>query len=125
MIAVILLQQDWALGLMALSPLPIIAITTYLANRSLRQIWHVVARRGSELNAILGDTLPGIKVVKAFSREEDEVDRFVAKQSELYQATMSAVALSNKVYPSIGFTMALGSALIWLVGGYRSPGVLQ
>lgn len=118
-IAVILLQQDWALGLMALSPLPIIAITTYLANRSLRQIWHVVARRGSELNAILGDTLPGIKVVKAFSREEDEVDRFVAKQSELYQATMSAVALSNKVYPSIGFTMALGSALIWLVGGYR------
>ena len=33
---------------------------------------------------------------------------------------MSAVALSNKVYPSIGFTMALGSALIWLVGGYRA-----
>lgn len=119
-IAVILLQQDWALGLMALSPLPIIAIATVLANKSLRKIWHVVARRGSELNAILGDTLPGIKVVKAFSREEDEVDRFVGKQSELYQATMSAVLLSNKVYPSIGFTMALGSALIWLVGGYRA-----
>ena len=119
-IAVILLQQDWALGLMALSPLPIIAVATVAANKSLRKIWHVVARRGSELNAILGDTLPGIKVVKAFGREEDEVDRFVAKQSELYQSTMSAVMLSNKVYPAIGFTMALGAALIRLVGGYRA-----
>jgi ATP-binding cassette subfamily B protein len=119
-IAVILLQQDWALGLMALSPLPIIAVATVAANKSLRKIWHVVARRGSELNAILGDTLPGIKVVKAFGREEDEVDKFVAKQGELYQSTMAAVSLSNRVYPSIGFTMALGAALIWLVGGYRA-----
>lgn len=119
-IALILVQQDWVLGLMALSPTPIVVIATTAVNRQLRKIWHLVRRRSSELNAILGDTLPGIKVVKAFGREDDEVERFVSKQTELYHSHMRAAALSRKVYPAIGFTMALGAAMIWLFGGYRA-----
>lgn len=112
-----LLLSNWKLGLLALSPIPFIALGASIFGNKVKKLWHRVRRRGSELNALLGDRIPGIKVVKAFNKEEEEIERFNAKQTELYHSNLAASKLAHTVYPSLGFTMTIGAALIWSVGG--------
>ncbi len=71
------------------------------------------------MHAMLGDTIPGIRVVKAFNREEDEVERFIAKNREVFAENMRAVQVSSYFFPSMGFLMAVGTIVLWAYGGYQ------
>lgn len=118
-IAVIVLAMNWKLAAIALLPMPVVGLGTALFARRIHKVYHRIWRRISEVNAILGDTIPGVRVVKAFGREKEETQKFAAKQKELLGNHMEAVGLSSVFYPAMGFVMILGAAFIWGFGGYR------
>ncbi|MBE3577647.1 MAG: ABC transporter ATP-binding protein [Limnochordales bacterium] len=118
-ITVIVLTINWKLAAIALLPMPVVGFGTALFAKRIHKVYHRIWRRISEVNAILGDTIPGIRVVKAFGREKEETERFAAKQKELLDSHMQAVGLSSVFYPAMGFVMIIGAAFIWGYGGYR------
>src|SRR5690606_39145524 len=94
-------------------------IHSFPTRRSSDLVYHRIWRRISNMHAMLGDTIPGIRVVKAFTREEDEVERFIAKNREVFAENMRAVQVSSYFFPSMGFLMAVGTIVLWAYGGYQ------
>ncbi|MFN9390028.1 MAG: ABC transporter transmembrane domain-containing protein, partial [Betaproteobacteria bacterium] len=72
----ILLSIDPGLALAALLPLPFIAWLIHLVRDRLRRGFERVDRVWGEVNNVLADTIPGIRVVKAFGQEGREAARF-------------------------------------------------
>ncbi len=116
-ICIMLFATNARLAVIALSPLPLVVVLTVYFQKIIRKVWHRVHRRAAELNAILGDTLPGIRVVKAFGRETNEVEKFSRKQREFFDAAMLAQTMNHTFYPSMSFLVALGIMAIWGIGG--------
>lgn len=116
-ICIMLFFTNARLALIALLPVPVVLVATIYFNKYIRKVWHRIHRRSSELNAILGDTLPGIRVVKAFGREKNEVEKFRNKHSEFYDVVMLANKMNNRFYPALSFIIAFGIIAIWGLGG--------
>ncbi len=72
----VLLIEDWRLGLVMVLPTPFLFWITYQHGRSMHRIFLRSWRRWSDLTAILADTIPGVRVVKAFNQEDREKKRF-------------------------------------------------
>jgi len=118
-IIVVLFSMNWKLALMTLLPLPFVAFGTSWFSKRMHKVYHRIWRRVSNMHAMLGDTIPGIRVVKAFTREGDEVQRFVSRNEEVFSENMKAVLVSSYFFPSMGFLMALGTIVLWAYGGYE------
>jgi ATP-binding cassette subfamily B protein len=71
-----------------------------------------------KLNSQLSDVLTGMRVVKAFSRERAETERFEAtsRRAAGYQKNLSV--FNNYVYPSLGLILYLGNIIALGVGGW-------
>ena len=109
---------NWKLAIAALLPVPPLAILTYYRSMRMTSMFGRLWTYWSRLTAVVGDALPGVRVVKAFSNEQRELDRF-DQRSEAYSVHEQEV---NNVWaalrPIISGTMSLGRTLVWFVGGW-------
>ncbi|MCK4376430.1 MAG: hypothetical protein KAX19_13925, partial [Candidatus Brocadiae bacterium] len=130
LIAMILALMNWRLFFLALAPVPIIVVSTWIFGRRMHQLYHRLWRRWAGLSAILADTIPGIRVVKSFAQERREVQRFSSYSNDLFVQELQAARLWCTFFPFVNLMTALGSILIFSVGGYMvirgnaTPGTL-
>jgi len=81
--SIVLFVINWQLALVALIPLPIVALMVYVIATRTRNTWRGVRRRFAEVSARLQDYLAGISVLQAFGREQ-EAARSLERQSREY-----------------------------------------
>ena len=113
----VMLRESWWLALLTLIPVPVMLIFTFYFGHKMHKVFHIVWKRWAEISGILGDTIPGVRVVKAFVREKHEVSRFNDKAYELFEGEMSAAKLYTVFRPLMGFIIFIGTIIIWFVGG--------
>ena len=121
---------SWELTLWVLAPSPVIAFfSAVFFKRMMKQhhrYWHTWSRVG----AVLHDALAGIRVIRAFAQEEQEVARFNQRINAVYNAEVRVTTASNIFWPTVGLFTQFSTALIWFVGGIKvihgaiSPGTL-
>ena len=130
MTGVILVLIDPWLAVMTLLPLPFIAWLIHIVRDRLRTGFEKIDRVWGEVTNVLADTIPGIRVVKAFAQESREAARFrLANQHNLVVNDKL-----NKVWslfsPTVSFMTELGLLVIWVFGigqvskGHITVGVL-
>ncbi len=79
------------------------------------------ARRFSgskSLNSFLADVLSGMRVVKAFSREQNEIGRFSVRSRNLAEADKKLSLFNNYAWPLAGLLLAAGNVIAWGLGGW-------
>ncbi|HUF63031.1 MAG TPA: ABC transporter ATP-binding protein [Verrucomicrobiales bacterium] len=114
--AVILLSIDPVLALATLGPLPVIAWLVQRARESLRGGFAVGSRAWGELTSVLADTIPGIRVVKAFAQESREVQRFQAANEQVLQANDYVNRTWSFFGPMVVLLTELGLLVVWSAG---------
>lgn len=114
-----LFWMNWQLATLALIPTPIMVAGTILYRKRIHWVFHTVWRRISALNAQLADTIPGVKVVKAFAQEDRETRRFDERNTELRISRMETVKMRAYFLPSIALIISMGSVILWWFGGNR------
>jgi len=116
MISGILFSINAKLALVTLLPLPLIAWMIQLVRDKLRNGFEKIDRAWSELSSALADTIPGIRVVKAFAQEGREVHRFRVANRH-YLAVNDKL---NKVWslftPTVTLLTELGLIVVWAFG---------
>lgn len=117
-VVITLFGIDWHLALVGLIPTPILFVGTRIFNRGIRPVYRRIWSRLASVNAIIGDTIPGIVVVKAFTREGDEAGKFRAGNRRVFSAAMAAARREAAFYPFLGWLVGLGGLAIWGFGGY-------
>ncbi|MES2261661.1 MAG: ABC transporter ATP-binding protein [Pseudomonadota bacterium] len=116
MTGVILVSIDPWLAVITLLPLPFIAWLIHIVRDRLRTGFEKIDRVWGEVTNVLADTIPGIRVVKAFAQEAREAGRFrVANKHNL-----AVNDKLNKVWslfsPTVSFLTELGLLVIWVFG---------
>jgi ATP-binding cassette subfamily B protein len=124
MTAGILLVIDWRLAVATLVPLPIIAWLVHNMRSKLRVGFQLGSRAWGEMTSVLADTIPGIRVVKAFAQEAREIERFRKANDRVLMFTDRVNRLWSFFGPAIAFLSDLGMLVVWVVGVWRvSQGV--
>jgi ABC-type multidrug transport system fused ATPase/permease subunit len=105
------------LALIALAPAPFIVYTASRYNRVSRPALQEVQQRIAELTAEAEENVSGIRIVKAFAREEHQLRRFQRAVSRVFDQSIYSTRLQAFFSPLIGLLPQIGIALILLVGG--------
>jgi ATP-binding cassette subfamily B protein len=119
MTAGILLWLDPLLALAALCPFPLIVWMVARVRERLLSGYRQAGAAWGSMTSVLADTIPGIRVVKAFAQETREIERFDASNERVFH---SANRL-NKVWSLFGPTVTLatmsGQLILWSFGIWR------
>lgn len=108
---------DALMALCMLALTPIIFITTYFFNKKVRPKYVDLREKMSDLNTAAEENISGNRVVKAFTREDFEIERF-GKKNDDYCATNKDTALTwLSFYPTIEITAQALSVVQLLAGG--------
>lgn len=75
-LSAVLLSLDWKLGLVMVVPVPLFCWSIYKHGEHMNRFFIRAWRKWSRVTDILSDTIPGMRVVKAFNQEERETGRF-------------------------------------------------
>jgi len=107
---------DWQLALVALTIAPVLFAVTNVYRRRLRRGWQTAKELESSALSVVQEVLTSLRLVKAFSQEEREQERFVARATEGMAARIGLTALDGLFGLFIGITTATGSAVVLYVG---------
>jgi len=116
-IGVMMFAFNPKLAALTLVPTPFMAVGTYWFGRLIHRVYQKVWRRYAGLNAVLADSIPGIRVVKSFAQEERESKRFRDRSGSLFTQELSAVKLWVTFFPALGMMTSIGSLFIYWYGG--------
>ncbi|WP_295409305.1 ABC transporter ATP-binding protein [uncultured Thiocystis sp.] len=119
MVSVVLFSIDPVLALVTLAPFPLIAWLVQVVRARLRHGFERGSRAWAEMTSVLADTIPGIRVVKAFTQERREIERFD-------QANENVVAINTRVNTlwsffgsTVTFLTELGLLVVWAFGVWQ------
>jgi len=116
MTAVILFSINPWLALVTLLPLPIIGWLIHVVREKLRTGFEKIDRVWAEVTNVLADTIPGIRVVKAFAQEKREGDRF--RTANEHNLVMNDKL--NKTWslftPTVTLLTEIGLLVVWIFG---------
>ncbi len=116
MTAIILFSIDPWLALATLLPLPFIAWLIHIVRDRLRTGFEKIDRVWSELTNVLADTIPGIRVVKAFAQETREAKRFQEANKHNLAVNDRINFLWSLFSPTVTLVTEIGLLVVWAFG---------
>ncbi len=106
------------LALIALSPVPLIAIFTYLFVKKIQPKYAAVRSSVGTVNSRLENNLGGIQVIKSSNTEEFESGRVDDVSRTYYETNWGAITIRIRFFPGLQLISGAGFILTFLVGGY-------
>lgn len=114
-IAIIVLREDWLLGLVALSTVPIMLVWSARFSVTIRPMFLRVQQQFGVMTSALQENVAGGRVVRAFAQEKAESDRFEEELDELFVRNMKAAKKFSFSFPMTIAANSLSVAgVIWL-----------
>ena len=105
------------LALLALWPVPFVVVVAWRYGRQSRPALQEVQQRIAELTADAEENVSGVRVVKAFAREQRQLTRFRHSVKRVFDQSMYSTRLRAFYNPLIGFLPNLGLAAVLFFGG--------
>jgi len=114
---VITSSMSWRLTLLGLSTAPIMFLITLRFARKIRPVFTVGQERLAVINAVLQENITGVKVVRAFAKEDTEERKFMAEGRNYFNNNVRAARLRAKYIPLMELMAGLGTVFILVYGG--------
>lgn len=116
----IMFALEWRLTLLGLAIVPLFVIPARAIGRTLRDIRRRSMVLNAEMNATMNETLnvSGALLVKLFGREDMELARFRRDSAAVRDLGIRSAVISRWFFLILGIIGAVGTALVYWVGGY-------
>ncbi len=111
---------SWKLTILALSTAPIVAITALRFSRKIRPVFTTGQEKLAIINAVLQENITGVKVVRAFAKENLEEQKFLEKGKDYFNTNLKAAKLRAIHIPIMELMSGIGAVLILLYGGIQA-----
>ena len=105
------------LAALSLAPVPFVVLSAMRYNRRSRPAVQEISQRLAELTAEVEESISGVRIVKAFAREEHMLGRFRRSVLRVFDQNIYSTRLQAFYSPLLGFLPSLGLAVVLLVGG--------
>jgi ATP-binding cassette subfamily B protein len=118
----VLLTLDWRLGLLMTLPVPLFCWLIYWHGESLNGLFIRGWRKWSRVTDVLSDTIPGIRVVKAFNQETREIGRFGERNDDVTNEFNRIHRAWTTFWPLLMFAVHTTTVLVWVMAVPRLLG---
>jgi ATP-binding cassette subfamily B protein len=113
----IMVYLDVKLGLMVLATMPFVVGAAARYGKRARPAVQEVQQRLAELSADVEENISGVRVVKAFAREDEQMSKFKNSAQRVFDQNIYSTKLSAFNDPLLGFIPSVGLAAVLLYGG--------
>lgn len=110
---------DWHLGVVFLVCTPVIGLVFYLVMSRSVPYFRVMQQKLDKVSLVTREALSGVRVIRAFGREQGEKDRFAEAASDQAATAIDVGRLSSVLNPATFLVMNLGIVCILWAGGIR------
>lgn len=117
--ASLLFSMNWRLTLVALTIVPAILAILFVFVRKVGPLFGQIQQTLGQLNTVLQEDLTGLKVVRAFAREEHERARFSTVNDALLNKNLETVGTFANHFPFIFLCSNVGTLLVVWFGGWQ------
>jgi ATP-binding cassette subfamily B protein len=107
------------LTLLALIPLPLVSMIVRIFSKKLHRYFQDSHRHIGKMSDMIQETFSGIRVVRAYGREENEIEKFEALNRENVVKNMRAAKVWGFFLPLMILTSGLGTTIVLWRGGYE------
>ncbi len=127
---VFMFATDWALTLMVLAPVPLLIIGTVYFQKAIKKAFQSVRLEVAQLNTFLQEHITGVRIIQAFSREDQEMRKFETINRRYRDSNISSNLYYSIFFPFVEIIMALSTGLLVWYGSKRiihseiAPGVV-
>lgn len=118
-IVIILFWMDWQLALLSFIMMPLLYIIVAKLRPKIEGSWSRSRSTMSAINGNLNETIQGIRVIQAFSRQRTNNEKFNGINTRNKQAFMRAITLESMVYPLVEMIGMLGTCIVVWFGAMR------
>ncbi|MGI9050393.1 MAG: ABC transporter ATP-binding protein [Rubrobacteraceae bacterium] len=119
---VLLFYLNWRLALIALAIVPVIGLALVRFVGKIGPMFRFVQQALGRLNTVLQEDLSGIRVIRAFAREDYETQRYREANRTLLDRNLATVRVFSNNFPFVFLFANLGTLLIVLFGGLQVIG---
>jgi ATP-binding cassette subfamily B protein len=112
------LFTSWKLTLAILVPVPVIGLAGVLCWKPMSTLFHKVGQKWGRFHTHLNESITGIRMVKAFTQEQGEWDKFNRRNTELANAGIVADRRWYLFAGGMTFFTGWGTLINWAYGGY-------
>ena len=113
---VVMLLLDWQLTLLALVTVPFLFLAVTRYRRALVERMRVVRTKEGIIASVMQEAITGIRAVKLFARESDEMERFRKESRDSLRASVDSAVIEAKFSTVLGVVGGLGTALVVYFG---------
>lgn len=108
---------DWRLTLLAIIPLPLLALTTRVLGQKLHVRFRDAQASFSHLNDKVQESIQGIKVIKTFGQEKEDIEQLEVQTDNVVDKNREVYKIDSLFDPAITLIMGISYFLTILVGG--------
>ena len=111
--AVMAMLLDWKLALIFLVVIPLVALTLYLVTAKSVPFYKSIQKKLDRLSLITRENLSGVRVIRAFSKQKTEQQRFDEANSDLLRASVNVGKISALLNPAT--SIILNGAIVAII----------
>jgi ATP-binding cassette, subfamily B, multidrug efflux pump len=123
---VLALNQDVRLSTLIVIAVPVLAVIVSLIISRMRPLFRLVQERLDTINRVMREQITGVRVIRAFVRDEQEQRRFGTANTALFDVSLGAGKLMALMFPSVMLVLNLSTtAVVWFGGHLIAGGSMQ
>ncbi len=129
-VVVLMFVTNWRLAIVSLLFLPLLLRTLNTFTRVVRPTYDHIQEELAGLTAVAQESIQGVRVIRAFAREDEEIRKFMAQNQRFQARSLHSVRLMSYYNNYMNFLTALGLVgVLWyggqqVVAGHLTPGQL-
>ncbi|MDF1520847.1 MAG: ABC transporter ATP-binding protein [Brevefilum sp.] len=116
-ITAVLASLNWRLTLYSMAPIPLIILALIAFSKYVRPAFRHRQQKVGELNAVLNDSFAGIREIKAFNRESEQLERVEVGIENYRTSLLHALRLMAIFQPFIDLSTSIGQLVVIFFGG--------
>ena len=110
---------DYRLTLYSLLPLPFLSVSIYFVNNLINQRSEQIQKSLSRLSSFVQEAFSGIRVLKAFAREQDSARQFSQESNSYRKQSLHLIKVEALFFPLVLALIGLSNILVVYVGGLQ------
>jgi ATP-binding cassette subfamily B protein len=114
-LSAVLIHLDWKLGLVMTVPVPFLCLWVWVHGRRMNKLFLRAWRKWSRVTDVVSDTIPGMKVVKAFHQEGRERRRFEQRNHDVTDEFNRIHAVWTGFWPALMFAVRGMVVVVWVL----------
>ncbi len=112
-----MLYINVTLTLLALLPMPIIVVLTRVITKKMHRLYKDVQASFSDLTEVVRERFAGIRVIKAYNREDAEMEKLTGISDDYVKKNIHLVRITGSLFPGMTFMTNVSVVIVLILGG--------